>query len=441
MLTAWTKIIRRWFLSVMGLILVGSILAWFATRDTLPGKIRIAAGQSGGLYHHYAAALTSVLELRHHRVRLDVTRGSGENVERLRSDSADLGIVQAGAVPLDGIAVIAPLSLEVVHVIVRQGARIDTLGQLRGKRIALGLPDSGMRSSALQILRHYRLQESDFEGQDVYFLDLLKDDRLDAAIVTTGIDNPQLASLLATRQFQLLPIEDGAALELKFPHFRRFEIPRGLYYEDPKIPSTSLPTIATTSYLSCRPDASQALVTEMLNVLYDFNLQESLPGLVPRHQVLETTKLRWHPVARAYFDPFDQLGFTANVMESLAAVKELLVALGAAIFLAWDRWRRVHAAEQQAELLKLKNRLDEFLEQTIEIERQLLQSPSAEQLQALLDNVSQVKLQALQELTHEDLRGDRMFSIFLLQCGNLSQALQGKLWLMQTATPITRPSD
>ncbi len=431
MLTTLTRIIRRWFLSVMGLILVGSIVVWFWTRDTLPRTIHIASGQSGGLYHHYATALTKVIESRRHRVSLDVTRGSGENAERLRSGKADLGIVQSGAVPLDGVAVIAPLSLEVVHVIVRRSAKIESLTGLRGKRIALGLPDSGMRSSALQILRHYRLHEADILAENVYFLDLLKDPRLDAAIVTTGVENPQLAEVLATQQFDLLPIDSAAALELRYPHFRRFEIPRGLYHEQPAIPVESLPTVATTSYLACHPDASQALVNEMLNVLYDFNLQESLPGLVPRHQVLETTKLRWHPVARAYFDPFDQLGFTANVMESLAAVKELLVALGAAIFLLWDRWRRVRAAEHEAEMLKLKNRLDEFLEQTIEIERQLLKSPSPARLQELLDSVSQVKLQALQELTHEDLRGDRMFSIFLLQCGNLSQALQGKLWLAQ----------
>lgn len=429
MLNTCTKLIRRWAFWGMGLVLVGSIVVWFVTLDTLPPTIRIATGQTGGGYHRYATALSLVLQSRDHPVELETTRGSGDNVERLKTKTAHLGIVQAGAVPLEGVAVIAPLALEVVHVIVRKGAGINSLSDLRGKRVSLGLPDSGMRSSALQILRHYRLVESDIHAADVYFQELLSDPRLDAAIVTTGVENAQLDEVLRTRQFDLLPIEDAAALELKFPHFRRFEIPRGLYDEGPGLPATSLQTVATTSYLAGRPDASQSLVTEMLHVLYDSNLQESLPSLIPRHQVLETTNLRWHPVARAYFDPFDQLGYTANVMESLAAVKELLVALGAAIFLGWDRWRRWREAEHQAELLKLKNRLDEFLKQTIDIERQLLDSPSPARLQELLDQVSVVKLQALQELTHEDLRGDRMFSIFLLQCGNLSQSLQGKLWL------------
>lgn len=433
MLNNWTIHVRRWLFGIAGLILVGSIIVWFTSRDTLPRKILISAGQSGGTYYHYATALAQALESRGRSVEVEVTRGSGENCERLRANHSNLGIIQAGSVSLDGLAVIAPLTPEIVHVIVRTDSNITSLAHLRGKRIALGLPDSGMRSSALQILSHYRLKESDFQAANVYFREILNDSRIDAAIATTGIENPELKELLATRKFRLLPIEDAAALELKFPHFHTFQIPKGLYDEDPSVPKSRLPTVATTSYLVCRTNTSQSLVTEMLNVLYDDNLQESLTGLIPRHKVLENTKLRWHPVARAYFDPFDQLGFTANVMESLAAVKELLVALGAAIFLCWDRWHRWRQAQKQSEMQKLKDRLDEFLTQTIEIERQFLESTSPSRLQELLDEVSLVKLQALQELTHEDLRGDRMFSIFLLQCGNLSQALQGKLWLARIA--------
>ena len=437
MLVKWTRFARHWFLAVLGLVLVGSVVTWFVTRDTQPNEIRLAAGQTGGLYHRYGGVLAETLQSRRHRVRLDVTEGSRDNGERLRRQAADLAIIQGGAITTEGISVIAPLAPEVAHIIVRRGSRIGSIADLRGKRVALGLPDSGMRASALQILGQYRITAADLRAENAYFFDLLENEALDAAVATTGIENPQISQLLATGKFDLLPIEDAEALELKFPHFRRFEIPRGLYWEAPAIPSAPLKTVATTAYLTCRSDASQALVTEMLNVLYDSNLQEQLPSLIPRQAVLQTTKLRWHPVARAYFDPFDQLGFTANVMESLAAIKELLVALGAALLLGWDRWRRVREARQHAELLTLKNRLDEFLEQTIDIERQLLTSPNPVRLQELLDSVSRVKLQALQELTHEDLRGDRMFSIFLLQCGNLSQTLQGKLWLAQSAERLT----
>ena len=36
---------------------------------------------------------------------------------------------------------------------------------------------------------------------------------------------------------------------------------------------------------------------------------------------------------------------------------------------------------------------------------------------------------ALDELTHEDLRSDRMFLIFLIQCGNVINKIQAKIAL------------
>jgi len=44
-----------------------------------------------------------------------------------------------------------------------------------------------------------------------------------------------------------------------------------------------------------------------------------------------------------------------------------------------------------------------------------------------LDKVTRIKLQALDELTHEALRGDRIFLIFLTQCANLITKIQAKI--------------
>ena len=43
------------------------------------------------------------------------------------------------------------------------------------------------------------------------------------------------------------------------------------------------------------------------------------------------------------------------------------------------------------------------------------------------DQVALLKLEALEKLTHEDLRGNRMFLIFLTQCANLISKIQAKL--------------
>ena len=45
----------------------------------------------------------------------------------------------------------------------------------------------------------------------------------------------------------------------------------------------------------------------------------------------------------------------------------------------------------------------------------------------MLDEVTRIKLKALRQLTHEDLRGDRVFLIFLTQCASLIGKIQAKM--------------
>ncbi|MEM1062528.1 MAG: hypothetical protein AAGJ97_09415, partial [Planctomycetota bacterium] len=46
---------------------------------------------------------------------------------------------------------------------------------------------------------------------------------------------------------------------------------------------------------------------------------------------------------------------------------------------------------------------------------------------AMLDEVTNIKLEALDRLTHEELCGDGTFSIFLTQCANLISKIQLKI--------------
>ena len=75
----------------------------------------------------------------------------------------------------------------------------------------------------------------------------------------------------------------------------------------------------------------------------------------------------------------------------------------------------------------LAERLDRFLDRTLEIEEAQMNTRDPATLQAHLDDVTRVKLAALRELTHEDLRGDRRFSIFLMQCANLITKISAKI--------------
>ena len=423
-----TKKIRNWVTILMLVIFVTSIAGWFIGRDRLPSKIRIATGKSGGLYYKVGTAIEQSLRRETNRpVLVEATLGSEENFERLTGHESDLAIVQGGAVPIEQLSVVTPLFLEFVFVIVRKGSNIETVSDLVGKNIALGQKGSGTRNSALQVLEHFGITPHDFGANDAYFKTLMEDPSIDAAIVTAGIEHPDLREVLASNQFELVPIRSAPAIEMMHPFLRSVQIPQGLFAAQPPLPAEPIPTIATTAYLVARNDAPDHFVQAALTSIHEESLRLRVPTLIPRQQAPEWISTRLHPIAKRYFNPTDNIGMMANVMESLAATKELLFALGAGVYLLWIRWRGLKEKETQELLSQQKEHLDRFLEETLRIEEAQLQIEESEQLRACLGEVIRIKLRALHEFTEEELRGDQSFSIFLDQCASLIGNIQRKI--------------
>jgi TRAP transporter TAXI family solute receptor len=409
-------------------IAVLSFLTWYATRDTLPETIRIATSSTESFYFDVGGALARYLEeASGHEVEVVETDGSIENLRLLEAGDVELAIVQASSLPLDGIGVVSPLFSEVVHVIVRRERGLAAISDLVGKRVAIGEPGSAMREDALKILDHYRVAADDIVLVEGTLDDMLSDDTIDAAFVTTGLLSPSLDTLWRERGFDLLPVSDAAALALKYAYFFEVEIPRGLYDQRPPVPAHDTKTVATTALLVVRNDATKLLVHQVLESLYDSKLRLEFTTLIKANEAREWPLVPLHPFARSYFRPYEGIDLLASFMESLAATKELLFALAAALYLVWSSYRRMKDREEAEDLQKLKDYLDTFLDETIRIEKAQMDTADPAELEAYLDEVTRIKLEALEQLSHEDLRGDRTFLIFLTQCANLIAKIQRKL--------------
>jgi hypothetical protein len=143
----------------------------------------------------------------------------------------------------------------------------------------------------------------------------------------------------------------------------------------------------------------------------------------------EWGQLPLHPVTQTYFEPYKGLVLLKDFMESLVATKDLLFTLGAGIYVLWLWRRKVIKRRNAAELAVHLRRLNALLDETMRIEREQMNTDDPKKLRGYMDEVTRIKLRALGELTHEDLRGDQMFAIFLTQCSNLSRKIQLKIRL------------
>ena len=420
-----------------GVLLISVCLLgwWVLSRDQMPERIILMTGVEGGLYHQFGSELKPIFEARTGRkLQVVSSEGSAENRAGLDSGAAHFAIVQSGAVELDGVALLSALYPEVVHVLVRKDGAINTVGDLSGAKIILGPDHSGMRRSAQEILNYYELTADIVEQKDRYFTALLEEPEIDGAIVTTGIFNPDLGRVLNSGEFKILPVDVGAALQMRNRYFHKYQLPKGVYGVKQTTPPVDVPTVATTALLVGGGELPKQLVEELLGAIFEGGLHYRFPTLFKKKDVIAHLPGPLVREADLFFNPADRLGYLANVMESAAAFKELAIALIAGLYLLWGRFKRFEQQERARTIQEEKDELDALLIETLEIEEAQVHVSDVGKLNEMLDEVTRIKLKALTQLTHEDLRGDRVFLIFITQCANLINKIQAKMNHLDRAT-------
>lgn len=424
----------RWIGGALGGVLVLLGLLWFVTRESLPTDIQIATGKARSQYHRYGEVIGKHLrDSSPIEVRVDTTTGSKRNRQLLLSGEAHLGVIAYGTTSLEGLVAVAPLYHSVVQVVVRRDRGIGSIQDLAGKKVAIGDKDSGDADNARVVLDRYGVKVVVVAR---HFEALKKDDTIDAAIVTTGFTNALLRELLESGSYGLLGIDDAEALSLLEPRFAKATIPRGLYRgaNGVPVPERSLKTVSVTSFLVAHESVSKTLIQEVIKVLYETPIRSELPTMISSAAAGRITDPPLHSVTRHHLAPYEGIGVLANLMTSVAAAKEVIFGVGAGIYLFWIVRMKLRDQRWQAEIDRAKEHLDTFLMETVTIERAQMETVDPVKLKGYLDDVTRLKLQALEQLTHEGLRSNRMFHIFLTQTGNLVHKIQLKIQLGTTGS-------
>jgi TRAP transporter TAXI family solute receptor len=411
-------------------VLVACVVTWFRSRETLPREIRIAAGQHEGIYQMLAQDLANRLSEQCGRpVSVIETPGTEANLALVRDGGAELALTQTVSPTPAGVAGIAPLFPEPLHFLARKDRGIRALKDLEGKRVALGLKGSSMRRTAQTVLEHYAVGNVDDRGE--YFSVLDTDNGVDAALVTTSWMNPTLVKILQRPDIELIGIDDPDGLAMRHPWLTATTIPPGLYpgkYPDkPPVPPKQVRTVAVTALLVGRANASDRLVRESLAALYEKDLRSSFPAVLPAKAAKDYDAVVMHPSVANYHDPSAGLNRLAQALDFISKSKEVFLGVVAFALLLWGllrRWReRVANAADQAQ----KQQLDDFIARTLAVELEQMDVTDPEQLRPFLRRVTQIKQEALRELTREKVRGDQLFAIFLSQCAALSEKIQMRM--------------
>jgi TRAP transporter TAXI family solute receptor len=246
----------------------------------------VATGPAGGEYARFIDSLRP--RGAQWAVAQAYTRGSVVNALMIDSGEARFALVQsdvaAAAVtgqgafstygPLRHLRAVASLFPEPVHVVARADGSIGSIGDLRGKRIAVGSRGSGTRQTALQVLRAHGLDHGDYVSVDASnpeeALQWLAAGRIDAVIEVVSAPWRQLASTATVVPMTLVPLDADpmARVAESVPGLVTLAIPDRTYgwQQGP------VNTLAATALLVASDDVPDASVRQVLDFLFTSGL-------------------------------------------------------------------------------------------------------------------------------------------------------------------------
>jgi uncharacterized protein len=178
--------------------------------------IAIGTGGTGGVYYPIGGALANLLSknLPNTQATAEVTGGSVDNLKLIGSGQSEIGFSMADAaldaqngqdkfkgskVPLRTLMVLYP---NIMHVVSIEGTGVNTMADLKGKRVSTGSPGSATEVMAFRVIEAAGLdKDKDMKRERLSVaesVNALKDRKIDAFFWVGGLPTAAVTDLGAT---------------------------------------------------------------------------------------------------------------------------------------------------------------------------------------------------------------------------------------------------
>ena len=300
-----------------GLALAGVVQAQQKTMS-------IGTGGTGGVYYPLGGAVANVLSksLPNVQATAEVTGGSVDNLKLIASGQSEMAFTMAdaaldalqgqdkfksGKVPLQALLVVYPNRM---HVVTVEGTGIETMADLKGKRVSTGSPGGATEVMAFRVIEAAGLdKDKDMKRERLGVaesVNALKDRKIDAFFWVGGLPTAAITDLASTPGVKIKLIDHAdlvPAMNRKYGN---------LYVQD---------VIPKDMYRGMDADNKQATVMNLLVAHQNmdektaYNIVKAVfdhkEDLVRVHKEAENFKLEnqkkeaspipWHPGAVKYF--------------------------------------------------------------------------------------------------------------------------------------------
>jgi len=322
---------KRLFIITLALVFGVALLAGMGPFETKAEAkttfVTIGTGGITGVYYPTGGAIARMVNAKRKeygiRATVESTGGSVFNINAIMSGDLEFGVAQSDrqyqAVqgianwkdkgPQKDLRAVFSIHPETVDLIAAVDANINSLADLKGKRVNIGNIGSGYRKNAIDALTANGLDfNKDFHAESLKAAEapgLIQDGRIDAAFYTVGHPSGYYKEATSgVRKVKFVPIENVDGLLAKYPYYAK-AVTRVVELYPGAQNDTDVPTfgVKATFVTSAKvPDnVVYAIVKEVFDNFEAFKkLHPAYAGLT-KQNMLEGLSAPFHPGALKYY--------------------------------------------------------------------------------------------------------------------------------------------
>ena len=311
----------------LGLMAGGALLAADLASAQDQKFITIGTGGVTGVYYPTGGAICRLVNKDRAqtgiRCSVESTGGSVYNVNTIRSGELDMGVVQSDVQykalkgegeefesqgPYDDLRAVFSVHAEPFTVVARADSGIETFDDLKGKRVNIGNPGSGQRSTMEVLMNAKGWTMDDFalasELKSAEQSQALCDNKIDAMVFTVGHPSGSIQEATTTCDTKLIPVTGPEVDQLveQNPYYAKAVIPGGMYRgTDDDVETFGVKATFVTS--AAVPDDVVYEVTKAVFENFDDfkKLHPAFANLQQEDMVTQALSAPLHPGAEKYF--------------------------------------------------------------------------------------------------------------------------------------------
>jgi TRAP transporter TAXI family solute receptor len=310
---------KRYFVLFLALSLVVGVSTAWAQKKV---RLSIATGGTGGVYYPYGGAIANVISKYVPGVEAtaEVTAAAVDNLKLIGAGEADLGYaypdLSYDAMEAKGvfksklpIRMVAHLYVSYFHLVTLSNSSINSVADLKGKKVSTGAPNSGTEVVAFRVLEAHGINADKDIKRDrlsvVESANALKDGKIDAFFWVGGLPTAAILDLAATPNISMKLVPTDTALPNIFKKY-------GQVYVKASIPKKTYPkmtgdigVVGIPNVLVCNTKADPDLIYKILKAMFDHKADLVAVHSQAKEFTLQSAVIKtvvpYHPGAVKYF--------------------------------------------------------------------------------------------------------------------------------------------